>query len=79
MFVSGPKTEDVTFQIIAKYGHNAYKVDISEEYRVSNTLNKGELAPYHGESELRTILVEKGGIEPSELTSGHGSTTLNNE
>ena len=52
------------FQIIAKYGENAYKVDLPEEYNISSTFNIGDLKSYHGNTKLRTILPQEGGVEP---------------
>ena len=34
------------FPIIAKYGYNAYKVDLPAEYNISNTFNIGDLQLY---------------------------------
>ena len=64
------------FQIIQKLGNNAYKVDLPEEVSVSNTFNIGDLKPYIEPTELRTILPQEGGVEPS-MQGTHGfSMTL---
>lgn len=58
------------YQIINKYGENAYKVDLPEEYGVSTTFNIGDCAPYHATLELRTILSQEEENAPnSELDS----------
>ena len=51
------------FEILAKYGDNAFKIDVLERYGVQSTFNIGDLAPYHEDQELRSILFE-GGVEP---------------
>ena len=59
------------FKIKEKIGENAYKVDLPEEYYVSDTFNIGDLLPYEGKLELRPILSEEGGVEPNV----HGSSS----
>lgn len=63
---------DGPFPIIAKAGDNAYTVALPDSYGVSSTFNVGDLAPYHQESELRTIPFQQEGIEPN--TDGSGAT-----
>ena len=46
---------------------------ITEEVSVSNTFNIGDLKPYIEPTELRTILPQEGGIEPS-MQGTHGSS-----
>ena len=50
--------------IRAKYGDNAYKVDLLDTYGVSPIFNVGDLRPYYDNKELGTILPEEGGNEP---------------
>lgn len=52
------------FQIIDKYGDNAFKIDLPEGIGVSPTFNIGDLAPYLGDNELRAIPFQQGGNEP---------------
>ena len=44
------------FHIIAKYGDNAYKIDLSAKYNISSTLNIGDFQLYQEDQELRAIL-----------------------
>ncbi|CAO2841381.1 unnamed protein product [Amaranthus hypochondriacus] len=55
---------DGPFQISAKYGDNAYKVDLPDTYGVSPIFNVGDLRPYYDDKELGTILPKEGGNEP---------------
>ncbi|PKI37097.1 hypothetical protein CRG98_042531 [Punica granatum] len=42
---------DGPFRISKKIGENAYKVELLEDYGVSNTFNLSDLSPYIGEDE----------------------------
>ena len=55
---------DGPFHIIEKYGDNAYKVDLPEQYEASPIFNIGDLRPYYDASELGTIRAEEGGNAP---------------
>ena len=51
------------FKIMAKYGDNAYKLDLGEESGLASTFNIGDLSPYLEDTqiqELRTIPFEEG-------------------
>lgn len=48
------------YTILKKIGDNAYIVDLGADSGVHHTFNIGDLAPYHGPGELRTILFEEG-------------------
>ena len=51
------------FKILAKYGDNAYKLDLGEENGVASTFNIGDLSPYLEDTqvqELRTIPFQEG-------------------
>ena len=43
------------FQITEKYGDNAFKIDLPEQYWVSPIFNIGDPRPYYAKSELGTI------------------------
>ena len=64
------------FPIIAKYGDNAYKVELPAEYNITNTFNIGDLQLHKENQELRTILPQEGGVEPSTLKSKLGSSLV---
>ena len=51
------------FLVIKKYGTNAYKVRLLEEYNISPTFNIGDLTFHSEATEMRTILSEEGGVE----------------
>ena len=63
------------FPITAKFGDNAYQVELSTEYNVTNTFNVGELQLYKEDQELRSILPQEGGVEPCSPYSEHGPST----
>ena len=44
-------SSDRPFKILEKIGPNAYKVDLSGEYRVSSTFNMTDLSPCYDEDE----------------------------
>ena len=52
------------FQVIDKYGDNAFKIDLPEEFSISSTFNIRDLTPYLGDAELWTIPSKEGGNEP---------------
>ncbi|CAO2817416.1 unnamed protein product [Amaranthus hypochondriacus] len=56
---------DGPFQILEKYGDNADKLDLPRHYSVSPIFNVGDLQPYYDIAELRRIVPEEGGNEPS--------------
>ncbi|CAO2832455.1 unnamed protein product [Amaranthus hypochondriacus] len=68
---------DGPFQVIAKFGDNAYKIDLPSQYSVSPLFNVGDLQPYNDEAQLGTfqqyndeaqlgtIVPEGGGNEPN--------------
>ena len=53
------------FKINDKYGNNAFKMDLPEEFGIFSTFNIGDLTPYIGDSELWTIPSKEGGNEPT--------------
>ena len=61
------------FPIIAKFGDNAYKVELPAKYNITNTFNIGDLQLYKEDQELSSILPQEGGVEPCTPYSGHGS------
>ena len=68
-----------SFQIIRKYGDNAYNVALPKDYEVSHIFNVGELRPYYRAHELRKIFLEEGGNEPRATpreTSSSGPSTI---
>ena len=60
------------FPITAKFGDNAYQVDLPADYNVTNTFNIGDLQMCTEEQELRSILPQEGGVEPYSYPSEHG-------
>lgn len=56
---------DGPFQILDKYGDNAYKLDLPANYAVSPIFNVGELQTYYDVAGLGTIVPEERGNEPS--------------
>ena len=58
------------FQIFAKYGENAFKLELPKEYGVVATFIIGDLAPQYRPSKLRTTPVEEGWIDPNMVSSG---------
>ena len=61
------------FPITAKLGNNAYKVELPNEYNISNTFNIGDLQLHQANQELRSILPQEEGVEPCTPYSDHGS------
>ena len=59
--------------ITAKLGDKTYQVDLPADYNVTNTFNIGDLQICTEEQELRTILLQEGGIEPYSYPLEHGS------
>lgn len=53
------------YQIKSKVGDNAYVVDMNTDFGVHHTFNIGDLAPYHNNEELGSILFEEGEDAPS--------------
>ena len=64
------------FPIIAKFGGNAYKVELLAEYNITNTFNIGDLQLYKEDQELSLILPQEGGVEPCIPYSNHGSSQV---
>ena len=67
------------FQIIDKYGDNAFKMDLLEEFGISSTFNIGDITPYLGDAELWTIPSKEGGNEPIVSKSIEESTEPHEE
>jgi len=60
---------DGSFQVLGRINNNAYRLDLPEEYRVSNTFNITDLVPFSGVADsdddgstnLRTNPLQEGG------------------
>ena len=50
------------FQIIEKFGDDAFKMDLPEAYGIFSTFDIGDLTPFLGNTKLRTIPSKEGGI-----------------
>ncbi|XP_057520884.1 uncharacterized protein LOC130801134 [Amaranthus tricolor] len=51
------------FKVLQKYGPNAFKIELPEEYNISSTFNIGDLTLYEPVLELGTILPQEGGVD----------------
>ena len=67
------------FKILAKYGDNAYKLDLGDDSGVASTFKIGDLSPYLEDTqvqELRTIPFQEGEDDQDQETSAEKELLL---
>ena len=66
---------DGPFKVVHRVGKNAYKIELPEDYGVSDTFNVADLSPYHDEADERNSETSLHAVETYDTRDFHGPHT----